>query len=86
MRSWLLDLIANALQDDPNFRSTIGRLGCRQRRRSLTVGEAIDLDIPAPGDQLPLMMRFVSRQDESYAGKLPAAMRNQFGGHAVMRE
>jgi 6-phosphogluconate dehydrogenase len=50
-----------------------------------TVAEAIDLDVPAPVMTLALLMRFVSRQDESYAAKVLAAMRNQFGGHAVKR-
>ncbi len=85
VRSWLLDLIANALQDDPNL-STIKDWVADSGEGRWTVGEAIDLDIPAPVITLSLMMRFVSRQDESYAGKLLAAMRNQFGGHAVMRE
>ena len=47
------------------------------------MAEAIDLDVAAPVITLSLLMRFVSRQDESYAAKLLAAMRNQFGGHAV---
>ncbi len=47
--------------------------------------EAIDEDVPAPVITLALLMRFASRQDESYGAKLLAAMRNQFGGHAVMR-
>jgi 6-phosphogluconate dehydrogenase len=48
-----------------------------------TVFEAVDLDVPAPVITLALQARFISRQDESYAAKLLAAMRNQFGGHAV---
>ncbi|RME07505.1 MAG: 6-phosphogluconate dehydrogenase, partial [Anaerolineae bacterium] len=51
-----------------------------------TVKEAIDLDVPAPVITLALQARFVSRQEESFAAKLLAAMRNQFGGHAVKRE
>ncbi len=47
-----------------------------------TAFEAINEDVPAPVITLALMMRFVSRQDESYAAKLLAAMRNKFGGHA----
>jgi 6-phosphogluconate dehydrogenase len=50
-----------------------------------TVAEAIDQDVPAPVITLALLMRFVSRQDDSYAAKLLAAMRQQFGGHAVLR-
>ena len=50
-----------------------------------TVFESIDLDVPAPVIALALQMRFASRQDESYAAKLLAAMRNQFGGHAIKK-
>ena len=46
----------------------------------------MDLDVPAPVITLALQARFVSRQDESFAAKLLAAMRNQFGGHAVKPE
>ena len=45
--------------------------------------EAIDLDVPAPVITLALQARLVSRQEETYAAKLLAAMRNQFGGHAI---
>ena len=47
--------------------------------------ESIALDVPAPIITLSLMARFVSRQEESYAAKMLAAMRNQFGGHAVRK-
>ncbi|MEK6222920.1 MAG: 6-phosphogluconate dehydrogenase, partial [Chloroflexota bacterium] len=50
-----------------------------------TVIEAINQDVPAPVITLSLMQRFVSRQDESFGAKLLAAMRNQFGGHAVKK-
>ena len=49
------------------------------------MNEAIDLDVPAPVITLALMMRFASREDDSYAAKLLAAMRNQFGGHGVKK-
>ena len=48
-----------------------------------TVAEAIELDVPAPVITLSLLMRFVSRQEDSYAAKLLAALRAQFGGHSV---
>ncbi len=50
-----------------------------------TVVDAIDKDVPAPVITLSLMARFASRQDESYAAKVLAALRNQFGGHAVKK-
>ena len=85
VRSWLLDLIANALKDDANL-STIKPWVADSGEGRWTVAEAIDHDVPAPVITLSLMMRFVSRQDDSYSAKLFAAMRNQFGGHAIKRE
>jgi len=82
VRSWLLDLTAAALADDPELSDLRGWVADSGEGR-WTVFEAIDLDVPAPVITLALQMRFVSRQDESYAAKLLAAMRNQFGGHAM---
>jgi 6-phosphogluconate dehydrogenase len=84
VRSWLLDLTANALADDPDLSDIRGWVSDSGEGR-WTVFEAIDLDVPAPVITASLQARFVSRQDESYAAKLLAAMRNQFGGHAVKR-
>jgi 6-phosphogluconate dehydrogenase len=85
VRSWLLDLTANALEGDQDLADIKGWVADSGEGR-WTVAEAIDLDIPAPVITLSLMMRFVSRQEDSYAAKLLAAMRNQFGGHAVKRD
>jgi 6-phosphogluconate dehydrogenase len=85
IRSWLLDLAAAALAEDPDLGDIKGWVADSGEGR-WTVFEAIDRDVPAPVITLALMMRFVSRQDESYAAKLLAALRNQFGGHAVRRE
>ena len=82
VRSWLLDLTANALADDPELADIKGWVADSGEGR-WTVFESVDLDVPAPVITLALQMRFISRQDESYAAKLLAAMRNQFGGHAV---
>jgi 6-phosphogluconate dehydrogenase len=84
VRSWLLDLAANALSDDPHLTDIKGWVADSGEGR-WTVAEAIDLDVPAPIITLALQMRFVSRQDDSYAAKMLAALRNQFGGHAVKR-
>lgn len=81
VRSWLLDLTAQALEEDQELSDIKGWVADSGEGR-WTVAEAIDLDIPAPVITLSLMMRFVSRQDDSYAAKVLAAMRNQFGGHA----
>jgi 6-phosphogluconate dehydrogenase len=85
VRSWLLDLTANALAEDANLTHIKGWVADSGEGR-WTVADAIELDVPAPVITLSLMMRFVSRQDDSYAAKLLAAMRNQFGGHAVKAE
>jgi 6-phosphogluconate dehydrogenase len=82
VRSWLLDLTAIALQSDQELSDIAGWVADSGEGR-WTVFEAVDLDVPAPVITLSLQQRFVSRQDESYAAKLLAAMRNQFGGHAV---
>jgi 6-phosphogluconate dehydrogenase len=82
VRSWLLDLTANALAEDQELSDLKGWVSDSGEGR-WTVFESIDLDVPAPIITLALQARFVSRQDESYAAKLLAAMRNQFGGHAV---
>jgi 6-phosphogluconate dehydrogenase len=82
VRSWLLDLTADALEEDQEL-SDIKDWVADSGEGRWTVFEAIDLDIPAPVITLALQARFISRQEESYAAKLLAAMRNQFGGHAV---
>jgi 6-phosphogluconate dehydrogenase len=84
VRSWLLDLTARALERDQKLADVRPWVADSGEGR-WTVAEAVDLDVPAPVITASLLMRFVSRQDESYAAKLLAAMRNQFGGHAVKR-
>jgi 6-phosphogluconate dehydrogenase len=85
VRSWLLDLTADALAGDPELGDIKGWVADSGEGR-WTVFEAVDLDVPAPVITQALLARFTSRQDESYSAKLLAAMRNQFGGHAVKRE
>ena len=85
VRSWLLDLTAAALAEDPDLAALQGWVADSGEGR-WTVAEAIDLDIPAPVITLSLLMRLVSRQEERYAAKLLAALRAQFGGHAVKPE
>ncbi len=82
IRSRLLDLAAESLAEDPELDGIEGWVADSGEGR-WTVFEAIDGDVPAPVITLALLMRFVSRQDESYAAKLLAAMRNKFGGHPV---
>lgn len=82
VRSWLLDLTAAALKEDQELANIKGWVADSGEGR-WTVAEAIDQDVPIPVIALSLWMRFVSRQDESYAAKLLSAMRKQFGGHAI---
>ncbi|MCC6494681.1 MAG: 6-phosphogluconate dehydrogenase, partial [Propionibacteriaceae bacterium] len=85
IRSWLLDLISIALADDPQLARIRGYADDSGEGR-WTVDAAIDLGVPVPALTAALFARFVSRQDESPAMKLVAAMRQQFGGHAVQSE
>jgi 6-phosphogluconate dehydrogenase len=84
IRSWLLDLTSAALAEDQDLGDIKGWVADSGEGR-WTVFEAIDQDVPAPVITLSLLMRFVSRRDEGFAAKVLAAMRNQFGGHAVKR-
>jgi len=85
VRSWLLELLERALRDDPTLADIKGYVVDSGEGR-WTVQAAIDEDVPAPVITLSLMARFASRQDESFSAKIIAALRNQFGGHAVMHD
>lgn len=82
VRSWLLDLTADALAEDSSLEKLDDWVDDSGEGR-WTVHESIDSAVPAPVLSLALMMRFRSRQDSSFAGRLLAAMRAGFGGHAV---
>jgi len=82
IRSWLLDLIVRALDSDPRLEKIRGYAEDSGEGR-WTVDAAIANAVPVPALTASLFARFVSRQDESPAMKMIAAMRNQFGGHAV---
>ncbi|KAA3664204.1 MAG: decarboxylating 6-phosphogluconate dehydrogenase [Chloroflexi bacterium] len=84
VRSWLLDLTANALSGDQEL-TDIEPWVADSGEGRWTVFEAIDLDVPAPVITLALQSRFVSREEDYYAARLLAAMRNQFGGHAIKK-
>ena len=85
VRSWLLDLTAAMLKANPGLDGIKDWVADSGEGR-WTVQEAIDLDVPAPVITLSLLRRLASRQDESFANKVIAGMRNQFGGHAVKHE
>jgi 6-phosphogluconate dehydrogenase len=82
VRSWLLDLLADALKDDPRLERVRGYVEDSGEGR-WTVQAAIDEDVPAPVITLALFQRFASRQEESFAAKVTAMMRKGFGGHAI---
>ncbi len=82
VRSWLLELAVAALREDPNLDQLKDYVQDSGEGR-WTVQTAIDFDVPAHVITASLFNRFQSRQNESYAMKMLAALRNQFGGHAV---
>ena len=84
VRSWLLDLTASALQEDPELSALQAYVDDSGEGR-WTVEESIELAVPIPVISASLQARFRSRQDGPFGVKLLAAMRNQFGGHAVKK-
>jgi 6-phosphogluconate dehydrogenase len=82
VRSWLLDLMVNALEADPDLAKIRGYVDDTGEGR-WTVQEAVEYAVPMPVISAALFARFVSRQDDSPAMKAVAALRQQFGGHAV---
>jgi 6-phosphogluconate dehydrogenase len=82
VRGWLLELLERAFAEDPDLAAIRGYVEDSGEGR-WTVEAAIDESVPAPTITLALFSRFASRQDESFAAKVNAALRNQFGGHAV---
>ncbi len=85
VRSWLLDLLASALAKDPTLESVTGYVEDSGEGR-WTVHEAVERAVPAPAMALSLFARFGSRQEESFAAKVIAALRREFGGHEVRTE
>jgi 6-phosphogluconate dehydrogenase len=85
VRSWLLDLAELAFEKDGKLESIRGYVEDSGEGR-WTVQAAIDEDVPAPVITLSLLARFASRQPESFSAKVIAALRNEFGGHAVTFE
>jgi len=85
VRSWLLDLAANALQADAKLEDIKPWVADSGEGR-WTVFESIDLDVPAPIITLALQMRLASRDEENFSARMLSALRNQFGGHAIKKE
>ena len=84
VRSWLLDLMVRALDEDDDLSEIEGYVDDSGEGR-WTVEEAIANAVPMPAISASLFARFESRQDDSPAMKAVAALRNQFGGHAVKK-
>jgi 6-phosphogluconate dehydrogenase len=85
VRSWLLDLTAGALEKNPTLKGIAPYVADSGEGR-WTVADAIELGVSAPVITLSLLERLRSRDDDSFSDKLLAAMRNQFGGHAIKKE
>jgi len=84
VRSWLLDLLYEALSKDGRLDGIRGYVEDSGEGR-WTVAAAIEQNVPAPVITIALQMRIASRQDESFSAKVQAALRNEFGGHAVKK-
>jgi 6-phosphogluconate dehydrogenase len=82
VRSWLLELLVRALEQDPDFEHIEGYVNDSGEGR-WTIEEALENAVPVPTISASIFARFVSRQEDSPAMKAVAALRNQFGGHAV---
>ncbi|MDZ7815808.1 MAG: decarboxylating 6-phosphogluconate dehydrogenase [Planctomycetota bacterium] len=85
VRSWLLELAESMFGEDPKLDDLKGYVNDSGEGR-WTVIESITESVPAPVIALSLMMRFRSRQDDTFSGKVIAGLRNQFGGHAVKKD
>ena len=84
VRSWLLDLAARALDQDRDL-ADIKPWVADSGEGRWTVFESIDLNVPAPVITLSLQTRIASRDEENFTARMLAALRNQFGGHAVQK-
>ncbi len=82
VRSWLMELMVNAFSKDPKLETIRGRMNASGEGK-WTLETALDLGVPTPVIALSLMMRYRSLQDDTFTGKVVAALRNEFGGHAV---
>jgi 6-phosphogluconate dehydrogenase len=84
VRSWLLELAATALNEDPKLDKLTGYVQDSGEGRWM-IADAIEKDVPVPTLTTALFTRFRSRQEQSFAEKMLAALRNAFGGHSVRR-
>lgn len=82
IRSWILELLEAAFKDDPQLSGIVGEVGGGETGE-WTVEAAMERKVPVPLISLALLMRYRSRQKETFAGKVVAALRNRFGGHEI---
>jgi len=85
IRSWLLELLESAFEKDPDLSSIKGYVSDSGEGR-WTVQQAVELGVPVPVIAISLFKRFQSRQEDGFSDKVLAALRNEFGGHAVKKQ
>lgn len=85
IRSWLMELTQNALSKDNNLQSIKGVMNSSGEGK-WTVETALEMGVPTPVITMSLLMRYRSQQEDTFAGKVVAALRNEFGGHAVEKK
>lgn len=85
IRSWLMELAENAFSKDPKLDGIRGIMNSSGEGK-WTVETALDLQVPAPVITLSLLMRYRSLEDDTFTGKVVAALRNEFGGHDVLKK
>ncbi|HSJ36581.1 MAG TPA: 6-phosphogluconate dehydrogenase (decarboxylating), partial [Planococcus sp. (in: firmicutes)] len=85
IRSWLMELVENAFSKDPKLEEIRGIMNSSGEGK-WTVETALDLQVPAPVITMSLLMRYRSQEDDTFTGKVVAALRNEFGGHEVVKK
>ncbi|MFZ6001356.1 MAG: phosphogluconate dehydrogenase (NAD(+)-dependent, decarboxylating) [Bacteroidota bacterium] len=85
IRSWLMELTQNALQKDKNLQSIKGVMHSSGEGK-WTIETALEMGVPTPVITMSLLMRYRSQQEDTFSGKVVAALRNEFGGHAVEKK
>lgn len=85
IRSWLMELVQNAFAKDPKLDGIRGVMNSSGEGK-WTVDAALELQVPTPVIALSLIMRYRSQEDDTFTGKVVAALRNEFGGHAIVKK
>ena len=85
IRSWLMELIQHALEKDPGLQTIKGVMHSSGEGK-WTVETALEMGVPTPVITMSLLMRYRSQQEDTFSGKVVAALRNEFGGHAVEKK